>query len=663
MADDTVMIAVQAVDDATATFKKVSSSLDKLDDKIEDVEDSLKDADAASGGFNRAIADSGGAADASQRRFMQFGLTLSDVQAGFDLVEQAAGTVKEVFEQTVGTTVEYAKQVRDLSRAIGANAEESSALIQVADDVGVEVSTLEAAFKAAIKNGIQPNIEGLSRLSDEYNSIQDPVQRSQFLLEKFGRAGLDMGKLLEQGGESIREAAEEARKLGLTLDDKAVKAAREFEIHLDDMGDKLEAVKLKIGKGVLPALNDFFDTLSTGLDVVNATQVGLGGLDEKENELAATVARNVVLSFGQQTDAVIRAQDELRNYLMIRQQVGMTDNEAALRANMAAAATAEAARSTAEKAAQDNAARDAAQQHTAVMKEYSNELLYAVQQSQAKAAADEAAARADAIYRAGISETIGKVDSMAQSLKTATDAQAKQILAQAQLDALKKAFEEGTISQEGFNRATDAVLLRYDLATPKSLAMAEAQQKITEAFIAGDVPLNDYILAADKIPGIAEDGKVTMQELTELGLKPATEATRDQTTALGDNATAIDEMTKAWGRVPKEVETKYKITVEGEVPQAPAGGGKAPAGKNTPGFATGANFVVPPGYPNDSYYMRVSTGERVTVQPKAQQQRQTGGSTITNNNITNVYNPLAARMLADQRLRERLDRSNARMGV
>lgn len=34
-----------------------------------------------------------------------------------------------------------------------------------------------------------------------------------------------------------------------------------------------------------------------------------------------------------------------------------------------------------------------------------------------------------------------------------------------------------------------------------------------------------------------------------------------------------------------------------------------------PGFQTGGSFVVPPGYPNDSYLMRVSSGERVDVTP------------------------------------------------
>lgn len=40
----------------------------------------------------------------------------------------------------------------------------------------------------------------------------------------------------------------------------------------------------------------------------------------------------------------------------------------------------------------------------------------------------------------------------------------------------------------------------------------------------------------------------------------------------------------------------------------------ASGGSTGPGFATGGSFTVPPGYPNDSYNMRVSSGETVTVQ-------------------------------------------------
>ena len=58
--------------------------------------------------------------------------------------------------------------------------------------------------------------------------------------------------------------------------------------------------------------------------------------------------------------------------------------------------------------------------------------------------------------------------------------------------------------------------------------------------------------------------------------------------------------------------------------------------KPVPAFATGADFIVPPGYPNDSYPMMVETGEHVTVEPKG------GGETV----IRNIIN-LDGRVIAD----------------
>lgn len=245
---------------------------------------------------------------------------------------------------------------------------------------------------------------------------------------------------------------------------------------------------------------------------------------------------------------------------------------------------------------------DATTRHTEIMRSYSNELLYNVQQYQAQQAAAEAAAAAETVHRASIADSIASVDKLAQSLKDATSAQAIQTIAQGQLDVLKKSFESGKIGAEDFKKATDAVLLTYGLATPKSIALAEAQDKINQAFLSGQLPLDKYIASTAQIPKIAADGKVTLQELTSVGIVPTTAAARDQTTA-------VDNLTIAWSKVPQNVKTVYTVETKGTVPSGTTGG---TTGK---GYATGGNFTVPSGYPNDSFPMRVSSGEHVVVTP------------------------------------------------
>lgn len=133
-------------------------------------------------------------------------------------------------------------------------------------------------------------------------------------------------------------------------------------------------------------------------------------------------------------------------------------------------------------------------------------------------------------------------------------------------------------------------------------------------------------------------------------------------------AVTVGELSLAWERIPRNVKTIYTIETKGAAPTG------IPATKSTtkaPGAQYGANFIVPPnpfGGGGDYFPVLAAPGERVTVQTRAQQnqartepRREAGGDTYVYN--TNVYNPLAAAMLADQQRRERVARSNARMGV
>jgi hypothetical protein len=61
-----------------------------------------------------------------------------------------------------------------------------------------------------------------------------------------------------------------------------------------------------------------------------------------------------------------------------------------------------------------------------------------------------------------------------------------------------------------------------------------------------------------------------------------------------------------------------------------AGGGHVVVNDDDPygeGFASGGGFTVPPGYPNDSYPIRVQSGEHVQVTPAGSS---SGGGEYTN---------------------------------
>src|SRR3990167_5611056 len=205
-------------------------------------------------------------------------LSLTDLKSGVDLATEAFRAVKGAAESVINPTVALAKQVRDLARDIGATPEEASRLIQAADDMNVSVGTLEAGLRAAIRKGIEPTIEGMGELSDQYLSIQDPIERTKFLMDTFGRSGAELGPLMEKGSAGIKLLGDNAEAAGLVMDQEAVTAARNYEIAVDNLDDAVLGLKISLAEVAVPAVTEFTQSLSDSIGFVKvSTEVADAG--------------------------------------------------------------------------------------------------------------------------------------------------------------------------------------------------------------------------------------------------------------------------------------------------------------------------------------------------------------------------------------------------
>lgn len=170
----------------------------------------------------------------------------------------AAGyAVKQVFDATVGTMVQYADQVRTTSRATQLGAEESSRLIQMTDDLGVSYEGLEKAIKSS-SDTTDFSIAGLMKTSEEYLKITDAQERAKFAQKQYGKAWIEMVGVLEKGPDAIR-AASDAIADNLILTDEAVRQAREYEINIDNLNDSITGLKIEIGSQLLPVINQLVE--------------------------------------------------------------------------------------------------------------------------------------------------------------------------------------------------------------------------------------------------------------------------------------------------------------------------------------------------------------------------------------------------------------------
>jgi hypothetical protein len=193
---------------------------------------------------------------------------LLGTEAGIRLLERGfnatVGTVKKV----IASTAEYSDQIRQLTRDTGMSVEQSAKMLMIADDSQVSFSNLTTAMKFAIKDGVLPNIEGIAKLSDQYIALNNPLLRSQMLIEQFGRNGLEMSKIMELGSTTIKKLGDTADEVGLVMSNLDIKKMRDYEMALNEMKDASQGLGVQLALTLSPALTDiansFSDTVKGG---------------------------------------------------------------------------------------------------------------------------------------------------------------------------------------------------------------------------------------------------------------------------------------------------------------------------------------------------------------------------------------------------------------
>jgi len=217
-----VEIKIQAiVDKAIADINKTAGAVNNLDNSAKKAGGGVEGFASAMVGLNQAL----------------------------EVANKVMQAAKMIHDETVGVFIEYASQVRDMSRATGESAENSSRMIQMADDVGISYDKLKVSLQMAARQGIDTSVESLKKLSEEYLTLAPGTERMQFLLEKFGRSGADMGKLMEMGAAGI-EKLNAGIEGGLILTDSILKQAKAHDILVDTYKDLVAAKKIAVGSSL-----------------------------------------------------------------------------------------------------------------------------------------------------------------------------------------------------------------------------------------------------------------------------------------------------------------------------------------------------------------------------------------------------------------------------
>ena len=223
----------------------------------------------------------------------------------------AAGYAGKKIVDGAKQVAEYGDKVDKMSQKIGISAEAYQKWDYVMQRAGGNVDQLKMGMKTlsqqAEKNsdafqklGIsQEEVKNLNqeelfeRTIKGLSDMEAGTERTALASQLLGRAGADMGPLLNQGSKAIEEQMKIAEKYGMVMPDATVKASAAFEDSMTTMQMTAQGLKNRLLGEFLPSMTQVTDGIAklftgdmSGLDDVVA---GIEGFIGKIGEMAPKV--------------------------------------------------------------------------------------------------------------------------------------------------------------------------------------------------------------------------------------------------------------------------------------------------------------------------------------------------------------------------------------
>jgi len=185
----------------------------------------------------------------------------------------AAGDAIAKTSRAAGVSARFFQELGDVAGHAGVGTEEfASSLTKANVNLGLLrtgggplVGLLKKVSPALLKTlqGTKSTEEGVTTLLDAMSKLKDPAKRAVLAQAAFGKSGVKMALLAEQGTEAIRAQIKEFRALGGAISDEGLKGAEDFQDALQRVGVAWSGIKNKFGsafvKAALPWLGKLTD--------------------------------------------------------------------------------------------------------------------------------------------------------------------------------------------------------------------------------------------------------------------------------------------------------------------------------------------------------------------------------------------------------------------
>ncbi len=175
------------------------------------------------------------AAEATEMLSMRIGVSTQTIQ------EWGVGLARVGLSQDA-----LAQGMRTLSREMVGLQNMNAKSIALFQDLGASMDQIEAVGGDTERT--------LRLIADRVAQMPDGAEKSRLAIELFGRAGLQLIPILNQGAAGLDEAAKRSREFGLVLTQTQQTALTAYDDALDDLGQALEGFKTQVGAAFAPSL-------------------------------------------------------------------------------------------------------------------------------------------------------------------------------------------------------------------------------------------------------------------------------------------------------------------------------------------------------------------------------------------------------------------------
>ena len=225
-------------------------------------------------GVGTAVGGMGNAVGAARDKLLGLGASLGITGSGMVLlVTSMASSAAEVqnWSKRLGVSSTY---LQEMQYAAGKYGVEQDALIDGMKELslradefaltgkggGAEAFQRLGLSESQIK-GTMGNTEALFDLvTKQLGRVTNVAKRQRLVDELFGGSGGEqMAEWVSVGAEQRAKLIDEARKLGVILNEEDIAAAREFHNQIDRMGAALKGVRNIVGAALMPVLSKLMD--------------------------------------------------------------------------------------------------------------------------------------------------------------------------------------------------------------------------------------------------------------------------------------------------------------------------------------------------------------------------------------------------------------------